>query len=727
MLLSTALALLVAAAPPQDTTRGVIRGVVHSEASGHPVPLAAVEADDGRTLVVALADGDGAYRLRVGAGWQRLRVRHLDHAPLELDVLVPPDGEVEMHVSLTHRPVRLQPVRVGAEADPRADSAVAARTELGLVVDHHAIDDPGLGGALGRGVVDGGGEGEVLYVRGSAAALQLVLLDGAPVYAPFHTGGLIESFDPQLVGSARLYLGGAPARYDGGLSYVMDLSTRAGRGDRHSVGGSFDLVSAGLRAEGPLGEVHYLAAARGVHGASLARIEGEPFPYDFADGLLRLDAPLPGGGLSLTAFANREGVRVDTVGAGDGFARWGNRAGSLRYRGRFEGADVEITAAAGRFHADFPIRDRLRLFVLQGSTDRGRVALDFVRTEGRLLLRYGAALDRTWLSHTATEGEEARSLIQARSAGTTAGGYLDGAWQPVPQVLLRAGARADVFSVDDRFVVAPRLSATWLLAEGAALTLAGGRYHQYVRIPRPVGPGEPLRNYADSVRLPTQLAVGGATHLSIGLDQLLGGGVRLGLEGFYKRFDGLPPPDSVDLVDHTSGMDVWVRRAAGGVTGWLGYSLAWAWSSELATGVGSRFTGRHTLSAGAQGTVWGRTMVGARFGYGAGLAMTPLGLADQVLQNDLPALSAGATPTEAAQLAGRGPGSFMRLDVHAARTWSPRLAGRATEVTPYLRVLNALDSRDGLFYRYFSGEGEPGLQAVGTLPVVPVFGVEWRF
>lgn len=726
MLLAAALALFAAASPAQDTVRGEIRGIVQSDPTGLPIPLAAVEADDGGHLVVAVAGKDGSYRLRVRPGWQTLRVRHMEHAPLEVQVLVPAAGEVEMQVSLEHRPVRLDPVRVVPPSDPRADSVVVSRTVLGIVVDHRTLEDNGLGAALAGPIQsEPDGEDNSLWVRGSAENLHLVLLDGAPVYAPFHMGGLIESFEPEVVGSARLYLGGAPARYDGGLSHVMDLATRAGRGDRHSLGGSFDLVSATARAEGPLGGVHYLASARTVHGASLGRLDGQPFPYTFADGLLRLDAPLRGGGLSFTGFANREGVRVDTVGAGDGFARWGNRAGSLRWRSRLEGSDVEVTLAGGHFAADVPVRDRERLFVLRGSTDRVRAAVDVVRTEGRVLFRYGGVFDRTWLTHHAADAEQDRDLIYARSTGSTAGGYLDAVWQPVPSVLLRGGMRGDAFSVDGSYALAPRASATWLVADGAALTLAAGRYHQYLRVPRPLDPGEPLRNYADSARLATHLAVGAATHLSVGLDQQLASDVRLGLEGYYKRFDGLPPPDTVPLADHSSGVDVWVRRSAGRLTGWVGYSLAWAWSSELATGVGSRFAGRQTLSAGAQGRVWRGTLLGARFAYGGGL---PIALDPEMsLPNEAPTLSSGNVGSTA-PLSGPGPGPFLRLDVHASRTWTPRVAGRDTQVTPYLRVLNALDRRDGLFYRYFAAsDSRRQVQPIGTLPVVPVFGVEWRF
>jgi hypothetical protein len=563
-------------------------------------------------------------------------------------------------------------------------------------------------------------------------------------------GGLIESFEPEVVGEAALYLGGAPARYDGGLSYVMDLETRSGNGARHSAGGTLDMVSVSGRAEGPVaGGLRYLASGRTVHGASIAQLESEPFPYEFRDGLLRLDLPLREGGISMTAFANQEGVRVDTLG-GDGLATWGNLAGSLRYGGRFEGADVEITGAGGRFDAFIPLRDAGRLFLLSSRSDRVRSSIDFTRQEGAASVRYGGSFERTWLTHDATQPQTGQILVHTEAAGSAVGAYLDTEWQPNGRVVLRGGVRADAFSVGGVAVFAPRASATWLLTDNAALTLAGGRYHQYIRVPRSLA-SSTLRNFADSMRVATHLAVGGATHLSLSLDQQLAPDVRLGLEGFYKRFDGLPDPrprtDSSTYTAHNSGVDVWVRRTGGRVTGWLGYSLGWAWSSTpLADTV--RFLGRQTLTAGVRGAVWRRTVVTARFAYGAGLPSTRLtapsdGISDGGSIPTLEDSNAGVDLDTDAPLTGINP--FLRLDAEVSRTWSPRVGGRRTQVTPYLRLINALESRDGLFYRYLDDEPAPtgsapdtsplngatpatrAVRNVTTLPLVPVAGITGKF
>ncbi|HEX2204359.1 MAG TPA: TonB-dependent receptor [Longimicrobium sp.] len=738
MLAAFALALLSATALPAapDTTWGSIRGVVTSEPTGRPVALAIVEVQSGARTLQTTSDSTGAYRLHfVEPGRHGVRVRHLEHlASDEIVVLVPARGEVVLDVALVHSPPVLDTLSVST-GEPGGPSVAAGDREETLV-DIASIQDGPVDGLPQPGELDGEpGDGEALLVRGSAADLKLVLLDGAPVYAPFHMGGLIESFEPALLGGAQLYLGGAPARYDGGISYVLDLATRRGNPERHTATGALDMLSGRARAEGPLwAGASYLAAGRTVHGGSVPVLEGEPFPYDYEDALLRLDARLTDRvSLALTGFANAEGVRVDTLPWRENFARWANQAGSLRLRAPLLGADGELTAAVSGFDAWVPTSGGTRSLLLEAHTRRARVGLDLVRRAAGVRLRYGASLDRQWIRHRALERGEGRGdeLMDTRSSGTGGGAYLDADWQASRRLKLRGGMRADLFRPGP-LTFSPRASATWLLTERAALTLAGGRYHQYVRVVNrfPIDIGIP--SIADSLRIPTLLEVASADHLSLALDQELADSLRLGLEGYYKRFQDIPDPEEVGT--YNSGLDLWVRHAKGGVSGWLGYSLAWAWSARDGTGRENRFSGRQILSGGMSGALR-RAKVEVRVSYGAGLPYTSLS-GDRIsgsavspggLDSETPSTpSDGFGLEDQAPLAAIKPERFLRLDAQLSHTWTPRVASRETALTPYFRVMNALDRRDALFYRYRpsgAGEAEP----VATLPVLPVFGLEWTF
>jgi hypothetical protein len=70
---------------------------------------------------------------------------------------------------------------------------------------------------------------------------------------------------------------------------------------------------------------------------------------------------------------------------------------------------------------------------------------------------------------------------------------------------------------------------------------------------------------------------------------------------------------------------------------------------------------------------------------------------------------------------------YLRVDAQIARTFITDIYGFAFELTPYFKVLNALDRRDALFYHFDRSQQDPQARAVGALPVLPVLGFEWRF
>ncbi|MGH7551737.1 MAG: hypothetical protein ACREMQ_01750, partial [Longimicrobiales bacterium] len=69
----------------------------------------------------------------------------------------------------------------------------------------------------------------------------------------------------------------------------------------------------------------------------------------------------------------------------------------------------------------------------------------------------------------------------------------------------------------------------------------------------------------------------------------------------------------------------------------------------------------------------------------------------------------------------------LRLDAQLARTWTGDWRGLAFEFTPYLKVLNALDRRDAIFYHFDRNDTNPEPRALAALPVLPVVGVQWKF
>lgn len=752
MLIHATLAALltVAQGPPAGAIEGIVRGYLSG--SGDPLPFATVQVTVGGSRLSAVTDSLGRYRIeRLAVGLVVLTVSHPGHLPASINVQVPSGRAVSLDIDLERLPIELEPIDVLGEpniiAPPvdQADRAVAI-PELEIV----ALEaSPGLGeSGLGEAAAalpgnDPADPSDVLFMRGSTTDLKLVLLDGAPVYTPFHLGGLLQSFDPSSLRAAALHVGGAPARYDGGLSYILDLRTRSPRRDRLTMTGSADLLSGQIAVEGPLGDrVGFAVSGRALHDMGSAALGSGHTPYGYRDALGRLEATLAEGHrLTATGFWNTESVLLTS---GDGppvtpsrpgpdDASWGNRVVVLAYRGGIGTVTLDATVSASDYRAELPLRPisdtsaAFDGFLASAETRRLRLTLDASAPLGDRRIRFGASVDRVTNRYSAQLLRDPSSVPEETEAeGVVTGVYVDGVRRLADHVDVRAGLRADAFSTEARVRMAPRVAFLFNLSPDVLLTVAAGRYHQYTRAtdrnvelavsgPTPSAPAGPL------------LSVATADHVVLSLDQELKGGIRLGIMGFWKNFTGLGGPGSVPLTN--SGLDLRVAHWGERTTAWLGYNLSWFWSGTDAQGTSSEFTGRQLLSAGLNGPLGAHTGGSLRLAYSAGLPFTTIPLGQQ--QGAADALS---VPEAEGPLANGNPAfsgstlsdGFLRVDLELFARFNTTLGGRNVEIRPYLKLLNALDRRDALFF-YFAPWRDDDLRPIAERSVLPVLGVQWRF
>ena len=298
---------------------GAVFGRVLRAETQTPIAAASVEIRFPAFSWFLVTEDDGSYRAEgLPAGPIHLVARALDRAPLAASIVVPAGGDVPLDLALERRPVAMPSLfahiaarQLSAPGLTRAGFREEGETELRALDSSPGVAEAGL--TLDETGIDPADPTNVLYVRGAASDLKLVLLDGAPVYAPFHLSGLLDAFPDGVLDEASLYIGGTPARYDGGLSYVLDLKIREGDPERFRVAGAADLLGGTLRAEGPIGPAgQLLVSGRALHGLGYPIITNEQeMPYGYGDLLGRLDYRLGPGQLTATGFWNRESVLLD--------------------------------------------------------------------------------------------------------------------------------------------------------------------------------------------------------------------------------------------------------------------------------------------------------------------------------------------------------------------------------------------------------------------------------
>jgi hypothetical protein len=140
--------------------------------------------------------------------------------------------------------------------------------------------------------VQGGTEGKAgMYVRGGSDDQNLVLLDGFPLYYVNHLGGFTSLFDPEAVKNFRLFKSGFPARYGNRLSSVLDVSLKEGDKFKRRNTLTLGLISGSLSSEGPAfkGKGSYFVSLRRMwidfltRPASFLVLDKNSIGYNFYD------------------------------------------------------------------------------------------------------------------------------------------------------------------------------------------------------------------------------------------------------------------------------------------------------------------------------------------------------------------------------------------------------------------------------------------------------------
>jgi hypothetical protein len=123
-----------------------------------------------------------------------------------------------------------------------------------------------------------------LFIRGGNSDQNLIMLDGAVVYNPYHLLGLAGAFNPDIVEQVNLSLGGFSARYGDRLSSVIDVRTKSSA-EGTSGYGNFSLMSSKLTLiNSPHPKVNWLMSARRTyHDVAAQLFVGKQVPYYFYD------------------------------------------------------------------------------------------------------------------------------------------------------------------------------------------------------------------------------------------------------------------------------------------------------------------------------------------------------------------------------------------------------------------------------------------------------------
>lgn len=764
-----AFALALTARPGAAQTveiRGTVRALEGGLLGNAMVQLRAV-GDTSLLRAIETTPG-GQFRFsRLRPGPYRLGVELLGYARADTTVAVPA-GVVEVTIVLAEQAVAMPGLRVEAERARARFEERAGATVTGMRAEQMKLI-PGLAEAdvlraveVLPGVVTTSDYSSAFNVRGGSADQNLILLDGFPVFNPFHLGGLFSVFNADMIGRADLLSGGFPAEYGGRVSSVLAIESESGEGGFEGSAGVSLLaarVAAGTALPKEAADRLGLKNARGRLSIRRSYFDQvlKPvfeFPYHLTDVQAFGEAWTRGGTRWL--FTGYTGSDVlNLTGLEDFPLRvkwdWGNDVVGIGMTRPLGPHKLDSRFGYSRFAT------AIRFPEFQDTDFRSEVSHLLVRTDLALVLgeaaglKIGGELGRLAHDNLATTGGTV--FRQGREAGWLLGGYVEGNLRS-PGWLLEAGARVDRWTPGSRSALtrlAPRLAVKrFLSGRDFGLKLAVGRYTQFLHSVR----DEELPLGIDVwVLSGAQAPVVVSDQLQGGIEGFVGDDWQVALEGYYRRFTGVttnnvaddPNTAADDLARGTGrsyGADLLVRRESGRLRPML--ALSWLHARrtfpDLQSGAASPatvtyppvFDRRLDVDFTLNAELGRNVQLGGRLNYGSGLPYTrAIGAyryyAYQPLDGTRKPAGMGGDSAGLAVALGPRNGArypaYLRIDVSVRK----QLQKRWGTLTPYLDVLNLTNRRNVLFY-FFEYDRRPAARSgISMFPLLPSIGLEVTF
>jgi len=695
---------------------------------------------------------------------------------------VAPDADLGVEVTLTAQAVAVEGVVVeGGPSRRRAwfESSAGvtiqelSRPELKLV-PAVAEADPLKSVEVLPGVTRVSDFTASFNVRGGSADQNLILLDGVPIFNPFHGMGTFSVFNPDALKWAELQSGGFPARYGGRVSSVLLLESDMGDGE-WDVDASVSLISSRATAKGSVpgsvSDALGLVSARWQFAARRSYLDlltrpflEAPFPYRFHSAQTAFEGwTRHGDRVRMTAFTGRDAInlRHAEILTGDGDAddwkaipdrqwRWGNDAfGTSWTRPRHDGGAWDVYGSVSRFKADLEI------------SPHGDVGLGTGIAQWQLGadLERRPAADTRWTSGLAAYRMDYDNDIYGGAPdyaypigigdGWGSAAYTQMHWRPTSSWLVEGGLRLDHWSPGDHpatITLSPRFAVKRFLQEGTyALKAAAGRYTQFVHS---------LRDEEAPIGLDWWMLAGSRAPVLVS-DQVQGGIEAFwgsdawfaSLEGYYRTYDGVVTQnwadDASDGADdllsgngQSYGADLMVRKGHGKTTGWISVSLLKAIRTFPDADSGRDpaplieyapiFDRRLEMDLMLRRALPGNSEAGLRWNFGTGRPYTPAVALYAIYDHQM--IDRLFDPTYArAVLFGARNGArypaYHRLDVSLRKTWEKRWG----TVTPFLNVTNVYNRKNVHYYEYNFRAIPPVRTGFSMIPILPTFGVEVSF
>ncbi len=625
------------------------------------------------------------------------------------------------------------------------------------------------------------GEGSAgIYVRGGGPDQNLILLDDAVVYNTGHLFGFFSVFNSDAIKNVTLIKGGMPAQYGGRLSSVLDVSMKDGNNQKLQVDGGIGLIASRVSIQGPLKKekASFIISARRTYIDALTK----PFVsktsqfsgsgYYFYDLNTKLNYKFSDKNrLFLSGYFGRD--VFDFVNGQQSLnvnIPWGNATGTIRWNHVFsKKLFVNTTALYNDYNFSFKAnQNNFDVKLASGIKDVSiKQDYDFYPFS-KHKIKFGAAYTYHRFKPSIVSGKqdsvEFNPVNPQLKYANEVSAYIQDDWEISSKFQINGGLRYSMFQqigpyklyqtdangnkIDSTVFsggkpvktyggLEPRVTMRYSINDETSIKMSATRNLQFIHL---------VSNSGST--LPTDIWVPSTYKVKPQLSWLYAAGLfknfknnmfETSIEFYYKDMQNQIEykegytPNSLDDTENSFvfgkgwsyGSELYINKAKGKFTGWIGYTLSWTWRKFADLNFGEKYPAkydrRNDLSVVGMYDLNKKWKLSATFVYGTGNAATlpeRFYIIDGVLTQEYSRINQYRLP------------SYHRLDVAAILT--PKKNENRKWKSEWVFSVYNVYNRKNPYFIYFDqtgslGQGNLQIQAkqVSIFPVIP--SVTWNF
>jgi hypothetical protein len=625
------------------------------------------------------------------------------------------------------------------------------------------------------------GEGSAgLYVRGGGPDQNLILLDDAPVYNTGHLFGFFSIFNSDAIKNVTLIKGGMPAQYGGRLSSVLDISMKEGNNQKYQVEGGIGLIASRLSIQGPIkkDKASFIVSARRTYIDALTKPFIKPDNQFYGSGYYFYD---------LNAKVNYKFSEKDRVYLSGYFGRdvfdfangkqslkvnipWGNATGTLRWNHVFNKKLFgNTTAVYNDYNFTFKAaQNNFEIKLASGIRDVSiKQDFDLYPFTGHKI-KFGGIFTYHKFTPSVVSGKQDSVVFNPNNAQTKfaneAAVYLQDDWEISDKLKINAGLRYSWFQQIGAYKIyatdangnrtdstvfkrgeavktygglEPRLTLRYALNDETSIKTSVTRNLQYIHLVSNAG-----------TTLPTDIWVPSTYKVKPQISFLYAAGLfknykdnmfETSVEVYYKQMQNQIEyqegytPNSLDDTENSFafgkgwsyGTELFINKARGKLTGWVGYTLSWTLRKFARLNFGEKYPAkydrRNDLSVVGIYELNKKWKLSATFVYGSGNAATlpqRFYIVNGILTQEYSRINEYRLP------------AYHRLDLSAILT--PKKNEKRKWKSEWVFSIYNTYSRQNPYFIYFDQNGSAlngtlSIQAkqVSLFPIIPA--VTWNF